>query len=85
MENKTIYVVTTEGDVEGRSIRTLGYVTGEVADIETFFNDRKTYELSIRPLEVKHISATSAAERRKLIEEKKKLEQRLESINKAIK
>ena len=79
-----IYKVTTEGDCEGRSTRTLGYCTGNPSDIKNYFDDIKTYEIRLEELKVVHISPTSASERIILIDRKKELEREIKSINEKI-
>ena len=81
MESKNIYKVTTEGDCEGRTTSILGYCTGELSDIQAFYDDRKTYSLSIQKIEVLEIKRYSAAERVALVNRKKELEEELERIN----
>jgi len=83
--SETIYRVTTEGDCEGRTTTTLGYCTGQVSDIKAYYDDKKYYALRVEPLTVKHISPDEATNKAKLIEEKKKLEERLETIKGLIK
>lgn len=75
-----IYQVTTEGDVEGRSIRTLGYVTGEPDDIKKYYEPEKYYHISLSELRVKEISPQAAQNKIDLLAKKKKLEQELESV-----
>ena len=80
-----IYKVTTEGDCEGRSRRTLGYVSGSMNDIKDYFDDSKTYSLFIEEIKVLHITSDSASEKLKLIQRKKELESELESIKDKLK
>lgn len=42
------WIVTTEGDEEGRTTDTLGTVFGHVADVAFHFADRKFYKLTMR-------------------------------------
>jgi hypothetical protein len=80
-----IYKVTTEGDCEGRTTTTLGFCKGNPSDIQTYFEDRKTYHISLSEIEVLEITPDSAKERKVLIDKKKELEEELENINKRIK
>jgi hypothetical protein len=80
-----VYHVTTEGDCEGRSIRNLGFASGEIADIEAFYQPQKTYEIYIKEITVKEITPQSAAERDVLIYKKKELEKELETIKNQLK
>lgn len=83
-QNAPIYKVTTEGDCEGRSIRTLGYCTGDIRDIEAYFKNEKAYSLSIEPITVKHIDKQVAANKAQLIERKRQIEKELENIKRLI-
>ena len=58
---------------------------GNSTDIRDYFNDRKTYALDLQEIEVVNISKSSAAEKLKLLAEKRSLEERLEYLNKKIK
>lgn len=78
---ETIYKVTTEGDVEGRTTRTLGYVTGKRDDIFAYFDDKKAYSISIEPIKVIPILPTSVNEKKLLLQRKKELESELKRIN----
>lgn len=80
MDRSQIYKVTTEGDCEGRSTRTLGYCTGHPSDIKKFFDSQKTYEIRLEEIQVRHITETSAKEREELLNKKRELEEQLESI-----
>lgn len=80
----TIYKVTTEGDVEGRSVATLGYATGDQNDIRNYFNDRKYYSLSLQAITVINVTPQSAKERLALINEKAELETKLKGLSERI-
>ena len=84
MESKQIYKVTTEGDIEGRTTRILGYCTGDKIDIAKFFDSLKYYSLQIEPLQVQEITPDSANHKAHLIAEKKNLTDRLKEIEKQL-
>jgi len=76
----TTYRIQTEGDAEGRSMRTLGYATGNISDIKAYFQDRVYYNLEIQPIRVVKVTPTSASERLKLFERKQELQAELKRI-----
>jgi hypothetical protein len=76
-----IYKVTTEGDCEGRTTSTLGYCTGNTWDIEAYFDDKKTYNIHLEKIEVKHITKESAEEKQRLLDRKAIIEEELKKIN----
>ena len=80
-----IYVVTTEGDCEGRGTSTLGYCTGNLDDIRAYYDDRKTYALRVEEIEVVHITSDSTMKRKALIKKKQELEEELDRIKNSIK
>ena len=80
----TIYKVTTEGDCEGKTTSVLGYCSGNPEDIKKFYDDRKTYAIDIKPIEVKHISKEDADNKNSLIQRKKELQSELDNINKKL-
>lgn len=84
METQKIYRVTTEGDCEGRSIKTLGYATGTVQDIITFFDDKREYSINCDEIVVVHITNESLQKKKALMREKKDIEERLKYINSII-
>lgn len=84
METQKIYKVTTEGDCEGRSTKTLGYATGIEIDILNYFDDKKEHSISLYEIFVLHITHDSVKERNALIKEKKELEERIKYINSII-
>ncbi len=84
METIKIYKVTTEGDCEGKSIRTLAYCTGHPGDIRDYYQDQKAYDIYIDAIEVKHITHSDVTKKSDLIERKKQLEAELAYINKTI-
>jgi len=84
MEKEKIYQVTTEGDCEGKSTRTLGYCKGEISDIKAYFDDKKTYEIRVSEINVSVITSKSAEEKQLLMSRKKSLERQLEDIKKQL-
>jgi len=76
----TIYKVTTEGDCEGRSVKTLGYCTGNPADIELYFQDQKAYSIQLDILNIKHIDPATVKTKAELLQRKKDIEQELQYI-----
>lgn len=80
MQTQFIYKVTTEGDVEGKSTRILGYAAGTETDIRNFYEDKKAYTLIIESITILNITSESVNEKKELIAEKKKLEARLQTI-----
>ena len=81
-ERDIIYKVTTEGDCEGRSTKTLGYCRGEKDDILKYYNDRKYYTLKVEEITIVNITSKSTLERQNLIARQKELEKELEEIKK---
>lgn len=76
-----IYKVTTEGDCEGRSIRTLGYCTGDPADIQKYYEDQKTYQIYIDELKILQITPDMVDQKQDLLKRKTEIEKELQSIN----
>lgn len=74
------YVVFTEGDCEGKSMKTLGYARGDPEDIKIHYDRMKTYEILLRPIEIIDITPESVRETRDLVEEKSDLEERLAQV-----
>lgn len=83
MENK-IYEVTTEGDVEGKTTKYLGYCTGDIDDIKNFYNDKKTYEIHCKEIRPKHITKEMVDNKKELIKRKHEIECELKIINEKI-
>ena len=83
--NEIIYKVTTEGDVEGRTIKILGYATGKRGDIEAYYQDKKCYAIHLDPITVENITIESANQRAADFKKKKELEHQLEELNKKLK
>lgn len=77
MKTEKIYHVTTEGDVEGRHVRTVGYATGNPADIKAYFEDKKYYEIKVQEVTLRHITPQSVQGRKQLLEERLSLKNRL--------
>lgn len=75
------YIVTTEGDCEGRTVRTLGYAQGEKIDIINFFSPKKYYDIHLQEITIQNITPALAFRSKELNEEKQKLENRLKEIN----
>lgn len=84
MDN-TIYMVTTEGDVEGRTTKTLGYCTGKPEDIKAYYNDKKVYEIKVTPITTEHITLQMVVARHTDLETKRKLEAELDFLTKRLK
>lgn len=80
-----IYRVTTEGDCEGRTTRTIAYATGNKSDIMSFYDDQKYYGLRLEELNIVHITPDSAAEKLSILKRKKELEAELEILKKKLK
>lgn len=74
------YRVTTEGDVEGRSILTLGYATGKESDILKYYDDRKAYDIRLEEIKIVAITSYMADHKVDLLKRKTELEKELESI-----
>lgn len=84
MDN-TIYLVTTEGDVEGKTTKTLGYCTGNPEDIKDYYNDKKGYEIKVTPITTLHITLQMVVARQIDLNTKRKLEAELESVTNRLK
>lgn len=80
-----IYKVTTEGDCEGRSRKTIAYAMGNQNDIKSFYDDEKYYEISLEEINVHVITPESKEIKKALIERKKELEMELENIKNRLK
>lgn len=80
-----IYRVSTEGDCEGRSVRTLGYAEGYPEDIEIFYDDKKYYRITLDKIEINKVTPELVSEKKSLIHEKNNLEKRLKEIEGLIK
>lgn len=80
-----IFKVTTEWDCEGKSIRSLGYCTGDPADIRAYFQDKKTYEIYIEEITIVHIDHFQVKDKLDLLTRKQQIEAELESINASLK
>lgn len=80
-----IYKVTTEGDCEGRTTKVLGYAKGNISDIRSYYEDKKTYSLSVIEIYVLDITPESADNKKELITQKENLERQLKSINERLK
>jgi hypothetical protein len=78
-----IYKVTTEGDFEGRTTRTIAYAMGDPGVIKLFYDKEKNYTLYLEEINVHAITPESIAIREALVERKKELE--LENINNRLK
>ena len=85
MNTTKLYVVTTEGDCEGRSTRIVGYATGDPEDIKVFYDNMKEYQLYLGQVDLVHVSPSDVKQRRDLLTEKKDLEKRLKEIEAQIK
>ncbi len=81
MEPTTIYKITTEGDCEGRSTKTLGYATGEPRDIRAYFDKQKEYNLDLEKIKIRHISPKMVLSEKALLGQKQSLEQRMREVN----
>ncbi len=82
---ETIYKVTTEGDCEGRTRRTIAYAMGDPEVINSFYDKEKNYTLYLDEIKVHVITPESMAIREALIERKKELEMELENIKNRLK
>lgn len=80
MDMQKIYKIRTEGDVEGKTVQTIGYATGDIEDIRMYYDDRKYYNLDVEEISVVHVKPESVSKRKKLMQEKASLEKRLEEI-----
>lgn len=59
----------------------VAYATGNPVDIKRYYADRKGYELTLKPVNVVHISPQMANTKENLLKEKQEIEERLKSIN----
>lgn len=50
-----VWLVSTEGDCEGRSMRSLGYFQGNIAEIALYLADRACYTLEFAAVEVQPV------------------------------
>ena len=57
-----LWLVTTEGDCEGKTIHTLGYYTGNIADIALSLADKAYYTLRFAPIVGKKVSGVPMRE-----------------------
>lgn len=80
MIQETIHKITTEGDVEGRTTRTIGYFTGDINDILAYCEKNKSYTLGHTEIFVRHISPDSIIERKKLEDEIANLKLKLKTL-----
>lgn len=72
--------VTTYGDCEGRTVKILGYATGEDKDILAYYESQKVYELWIEPIKITDCSPDAAKKRTQLIKRQAELQKELDSI-----
>jgi hypothetical protein len=82
---ETIYKVSTEGDCEGRSRKTIAYAMGDQEVIKSFYDKEKNFTLYLEEIKVHVITPESIAIREALIERKKELEMELENIKNRLK
>lgn len=80
-----IYKVTTEGDCEGRTIRTLGYAKGDISDIQDYYENQKCYGIYVEEIQIINITSESAGNKKKLIKKKEDLERELKNVNERLK
>ena len=80
MKYETIYVVRTEGDCEAKSMREIGYATGDPADILAFYDDQKMYGIDLEEIKVVKVDPQAVNDRRALLEEKLEIKKRLQTI-----
>ncbi len=78
------YRVTTEGDCEGRSIRTIAYARGDPKDIKAYYDKEKVYTIELTPITIHDVTPESVKETRNLFDEKKDLEARLGEIKESL-
>ncbi|WP_223559594.1 hypothetical protein [Chryseobacterium lathyri] len=76
-----IYKVTTEGDAEGKTTKSLGYAQGDRQDIIDFFSPQKYYEIHLEEITIQNITPALAYRSKELNEEKIQIENRLKEIN----
>lgn len=79
-----IYKVTTEGDIEGRTTKTLGYAQGDRQSIIDYYSPKKYYQIYLEEISIENITCEMAEESKKLLEEKQSLERRLKEIGSII-
>jgi hypothetical protein len=85
MKFQEIYVVTTEGDCEGRTTRTIGYATGDPEDIKAYYEPQKMYEIKLEKAKVMQINPQAVQTRRNLLDEKRDLEEKQADLEKRLK
>jgi hypothetical protein len=79
-----IYVVTTEGDCEGRSTKTVGYASGNEKDIRALYAEKQNYTLTLTPIKVVHATPELVARRAELRDNKRDLEEQLAALDKEL-
>lgn len=77
----TIYKIITEGDEEGRTMRTLGYAMGNIEDIKGFYNDKRIYTLEITPIKVIRVTPESVRKKQELTDERQRLKERIATLD----
>ena len=85
MKTEKVYQVTTEGDCEGRSVSIIAYARGDPIDIKIFYDHQKMYGIKLREINIVNVLSESVGERRSLIEERGKLEERLTEVKDLLK
>ncbi len=80
MSSQKIYVVTTEGDEEGKTTHVLGYATGKPEHIRAFYDPHKTSSVALHEVAVLDITPESILARRGLEGQKHNLEEKLHRI-----
>jgi hypothetical protein len=81
-KRKTVWTVFSHDE---RQRMFLGYATGEKADIEAFFDNRKAYSLELEHVEIQHIPAGFADKRAALLQQREKHEAEVARINAELK
>ena len=84
MNTPHIYVVTTEGDEEGKTERVLGYATGKPEHIRAFYDREKTRTLYLHETPVLHITPETVLTKRGLQGRKHDLEDKLRTVEKEL-
>lgn len=84
MNSPHIYVITTEGDEEGRTQRVLGYATGKPEHIRAYYDDQKMYKLELREAAVLDIIPETVLAKKGLTGQKIDLEQKLHRIEREL-
>ena len=85
MNEQTIYVVSTEGNCEGKGpMAILGYATGDPEAIRRFYSDKAMSKIYVNEAKLRHITQTEVDEKIELQREKRDLEGRLKEINETI-